>query len=272
MVTKMLNKLALGITLCLFSIITNAEECTLDKNSLGADYLITKTALTTSKVNQSQFTLWRLNNYVAHENKASKITDIWDKGPTGKLKPSRYFDEYNRGIEYQPEDINQGKGDSNWEIKKQLVDTTLFENLQLVKETGKGCSLEQHYTKKDAQKQQRTTLIWLPKLALVKRYEEANSETVIRWNLEKVTHDSADVNAAFEKRQQYATTDFIDIGDNESDPFLLKMINLGFVEHNETGFYDTQGNSLSGDHSGHNHSGHSHGAKNNHSNHTGHHH
>ena len=40
----------------------------------------------------------------------------------------------------------------------------------------------------------------------------------------------------------YGTTDYTNIGDNESDPFLISMINLGFIEDHAHGFYDSKGN------------------------------
>ncbi len=44
-------------------------------------------------------------------------------------------------------------------------------------------------------------------------------------------------------------TDCADIGDNESDPFLLKMINQVDIEHGSAGFYDSKRMSLDASHS-----------------------
>jgi hypothetical protein len=49
----------------------------------------------------------------------------------------------------------------------------------------------------------------------------------------------------------YDATDFADIGDNESDPFFRKMINLGFITHNEANIIDAHGNNLELAHSRH---------------------
>jgi len=55
----------------------------------------------------------------------------------------------------------------------------------------------------------------------------------------------------FRIRGSYQTTDYADIGDNESDPFLLKMMNLGFIKHGASGFYDAQGHALKKRHNHH---------------------
>lgn len=243
-----------------------AETCQINPAMLGAKYTIKKESLSSKQTHTSTFTLWRKNNYVAHENTNTGITDVWDKGATGRLKPTRYFDHYSRGIEYQPEDVNQGKGDNNWKIKFQLVDNHLFSKVEEIQkpasDTSTGCLSEQHFTSQPASHSQGTNvqLTWLPNIHLVKLYQEETPTTRITWTLEQLIEDKTVINNAFSSREAYATTDFIDIGDNESDPFLQKMINLGFIEHTETGFYDAAGNSLSGDHStGHgNHHGHNH--------------
>jgi hypothetical protein len=56
--------------------------------------------------------------------------------------------------------------------------------------------------------------------------------------------------AAFALRDDYRTIDYADIGDSEDDPFVRKMIRMGFVSHGASGFYDEHGHALDG---GHNH-------------------
>ena len=57
-------------------------------------------------------------------------------------------------------------------------------------------------------------------------------------------HNQQKVQVEFAKWDNYQTTDYADIGDNESDPFLAKMINLGFVEHGASGFYHADGSPI----------------------------
>ena len=49
---------------------------------------------------------------------------------------------------------------------------------------------------------------------------------------------------------RYQTTDYADVGDNESDPMLAKMIKLGFISHGASGFYHADGTQIE---SGHHH-------------------
>jgi hypothetical protein len=49
----------------------------------------------------------------------------------------------------------------------------------------------------------------------------------------------------------------VDIGDNEADPFLIKMINLGYIDHAPQAVYDANGNNIAQPAHSHEH-GHSH--------------
>ncbi len=71
------------------------------------------------------------------------------------------------------------------------------------------------------------------------------SSVISRWVLVSLESDEDKVGDRFAAWDSHDTTDFADIGDNESDPFLLKMINLGFISHGASGFYDASGNMIS---------------------------
>ncbi len=43
-------------------------------------------------------------------------------------------------------------------------------------------------------------------------------------------------------------TDYSDVGDNESDPFVRKMINMGFVSLGTLGVYNLNGQVIDGVH------------------------
>jgi len=55
--------------------------------------------------------------------------------------------------------------------------------------------------------------------------------------------------------QNYQDIDFADVGDSESDPFIAKMINQGFIEHGSSGFYSSEGHAIEaqGGHGSHSH-------------------
>lgn len=68
---------------------------------------------------------------------------------------------------------------------------------------------------------------------------------ISRWVLVGLETDQAIIKDRFAAWDSHETTDFADIGDNESDPFLMRMITLGFISHGASGFYDASGNMIS---------------------------
>jgi len=227
----------------------NATECEIDSNTLGANYQVTTTK--GEAHHSKQLNLWRHGNEVAHQHPDTQITEIWNRIRTGQLRPVRYFDQHQRGIEYAPGEVNNGKGESDWSLKSQLVSDRLLQAMSLTKTENSGCDLSETYVLKKHDRELK--LVWLPELKLVKTFTEKNLDTTTTWELNQVVMDEVEIKQMFTSRGHFQTTDFADIGDNESDLFLLQMINLGFVDHAASGIYDTQGNSLGGGSHGHAH-------------------
>lgn len=122
--------------------------------------------------------------------------------------------------------------------------------MQKIKTKDSGCDLVENYVFSNDAVQ--ITLDWLPELQLIKSYSEKSETGRILWKLQQVIHDAERVKQAFKVRSNYPTTDYADIGDNESDPFLLlKMINLGHLDHSHSGFYNNQGQAIGGHHHSH---------------------
>ena len=67
------------------------------------------------------------------------------------------------------------------------------------------------------------------------------------WTLTNADYE-ADVSNFFAKRVDYQATDYADIGDDHTDPFLTKMVTQGFIEAGASGFYDQHGRALKGEH------------------------
>ena len=187
--------------------------------------------------------LLRNGHQIAIRYPAKNITEVWDQAANNKLHLIRYFDAYERGIEYQPEEI---QGDHDWSLKRQLVSNQLIGEMTLRKTRGEGCDTLEYYVKKD--EKAKLSLAWLPAQALLKRFEVKSNHSRTDWKLLEVRHDEKVINAEFAHLASLYTTDYIDIGDNESDPFLLKMINLGFVTHGASGFYDSEGHDIGSQH------------------------
>lgn len=220
-----------------------ATECSIDENNLGAEYQIKYLDEDGKPIQNKPFTIWRTAQTVLHVDAAKEITTQWYLSANKQLKKTRFFDHYQRGIEYQ-----QSKKVSNaqWQLKRSLVSKQALANMVLIKTTGLGCEQVEHYQKTTST--ENIEITWLPQQKLIKNMKIKNKNTDILWSLVQVYNDEQVLDKVMDKVANYQTTDFADIGDNEADPFLAKMINLGFVEHGSSGFYDSQGNSIENKH------------------------
>lgn len=192
--------------------------------------------------------LWRAGNQVALQYPQSDITELWEPVKPGRLHLTRYFDQYGRGIEYQSTEI---KGEQDWSVKRQLVSDHLISSMTLQQTLGRGCAMEQHYSLVQGGK--RMELSWLPQQQLVKRFRVTEDTLTRTWLLTGHESQAQPITQRFAELSGFDTTDYADVGDSESDPFLKKMINLGFIEHGATGFYDADGHVLEGGHQHHVH-------------------
>lgn len=190
-------------------------------------------------------TLVRSPDQVAYRYQATAITELWEQTPGGRLRLVRNFDQHRRGIEYQPVEI---KGSHDWGTKQHLLSRQLRDELKLVSVSGSRCDRIEHY--QGSREHQTFSLDWHTRLQLPQVFvvEEQQGKKRQRWELVEVTTEETRVAGVFDSLSHYQTTDYADVGDNESDPFLMKMINLGFVEHGNQGFYDADGESLDGGH------------------------
>lgn len=211
----------------------------------GAKYKITTTK-PESKTQIKQMNLWRNENQVAHQYSDSHITELWELTSNGRVRLVRYFEQHQRGIEYQPDEIKIKNKINTWERKQQLIANAQLKTMQLQSTQGEDCNKLENYSLTNDHKS--ITLQWLPYQRLVKLYQVQSEHQTITWELQQITSEKDKVTKVLATLSEYQTTDYADIGDNESDPFFTKMINLGFVEHGSSGFYDAQGNRLQGHH------------------------
>ena len=121
--------------------------------------------------------------------------------------------------------------------------------MKLVNTAGQGCDKVETYTQNHHG--QEVEVQWLPEYQLAKVIAVKGKKQSMVWSLTELNINSKEVFEQFAMWDNYHLTDYVDIGDNESDPFLAKMINMGFVQSGASGFYDSKGNQLSGH--GHHH-------------------
>lgn len=232
------------------SLNVSAETCDINANIIEAHYIIeTESNIKTkaSAGNQKmQLDLVRNNNQVAYVYPHNNVTDVWVKYPNNQVALNRYFEEQKRSIEYQPTEL---KRKVNWQTKYQLITPTQIKEMSFITKAGSGCYQQEEYqlTKEGIN----VRLTWLPQLNLLKRLQVTQNNYSKIWRLNNVESSLDNVNQFFANHYQYQSTDYSDIGDNESDPFLVKMINLGFIDHTPKGFYNSQGDNISPDHHRH---------------------
>lgn len=207
-----------------------AAGCKVGSDALGVEYRIEKRDLRGELRSSTPLTLWRLDSEVAHERPAQGLTDVWNRLPDGRLRPVRYFDEYRHGIEYQPGDIPLS---DNWSKQSQLLSDEALSAMRLVATHGEGCYRTERYER--ALREGKLEVLWNPALKLLVRLDRSHAGGTTTLVTQALTTDRERVRQAMLSRADYQTTDFADIGDNESDPFLKRMIRLGFVSHHEGG-------------------------------------
>lgn len=201
-------------------------------------------------VKKTQVTLVRNHHQVAYRYHATAVTELWEQTSTGQLRLVRNFDQHQRGIEYQPAEI---RGAHDWAAKRHLISPELFSATQVGKqgaitESGEDCTLLQTFKGKAGASA--FDIVWQTSIELPKVFSLSDRDGHLksRWTLKRIEHDVTQVDAVLAELSHYQTTDFADIGDNESDPFLMQMINLGFVEHGHSGHYDANGHSMGSAH------------------------
>ncbi len=228
----------------LLIISTDFVMASCDNVILGAKYKITTTQLNGKIKNINKLTLWRNGNQVAHAYENAGITEVWERLKNGQLRLIKYFDEYKQGIEYEPNEINIKHNIASWQLKKQLIPPSLLNNMRLVANFKKGCDARQQYENK----KNKITLRWLVNYKLVEKLKIRNDNEILSWKLIEIIEDSAQVKNVFTSHAKYKMTDYADVGDNEADPFLSKMINMGFVSHSASGIVNQNGQMIEGAH------------------------
>lgn len=185
-------------------------------------------------------TLLRHQNQVAirrSEHHGESVTELWTQLPNQRITMTRFFDNHERGIEYQANEIKA----PDWSQLEQLIDDRQIERMTLITASQDNCNKTETYSHQDAKASM--TLVWLPQQRLIKQLT-VSAQGITR-TLDLVHHTSSNrIEERLATLDGYQTTDYADIGDNENDSFLSKMIRLGFVSHGATGFYDADGHAI----------------------------
>ncbi|WP_448567992.1 hypothetical protein [Thalassotalea ganghwensis] len=212
------------VLLCfLASNFTWAEQCTFNPDVVSVTYQKKTTDKELQTTAIEDFTLVRHNNSVAHVNSALAQINMWHKVKNNKVMFTRYFSDVKQAIEYQPAEV---KGQFNFTDKFQMLPQAFIKQLELVEENKIGCNTEQTFRSRNGK--QRIELVWLKELKLLKRLTigKGSKETV--WRQQELFINAERVTQFYKALADYNVTDYADIGDNENNPVLAKMIYQGF--------------------------------------------
>jgi len=238
---KITAMIPLSITSVLFCSLFQAKvhaqtDCDVDFSTLAANYQLTTIRKSNSIAPEyQQLRLWRRNREVAHEHPEINITKAWNLLTNDMIRPVQYFDTHQRAVEYSPGALNSGAGENSWSNKHSLISNQQKILMHLDRIEGEGCDKREYLslTKNGIH----YSLVWSVAKALPLTYKEVSASKEFRLTLSSTNANAVVVNDFFSSLASYQTTDYADIGDNESDPFLLSMINLGFVKQGASGVF-----------------------------------
>lgn len=214
---------------CLLSAAQAVGDCDTNPDRLGARYEIVEKNARSGETHRWHFTLWRRDALVAHQDEERRQIDVWSRSNGKTAYLVRYFDEFERGIEYQPSATRHAAGDEAWSKSRQLVSNGTLAAMELRSTRGKGCEREQRLRR--VEKSGTLKLRWLVNLQLPSRMNWSGEDGKTEWTLLEIVESPQALEAAFAGRENYRTVDYADIGDHEDDPLLMKMITLGFKDH-----------------------------------------
>ncbi|MCL1051256.1 hypothetical protein L2755_16730 [Shewanella abyssi] len=236
------------IALLINSSAVHAAQCqSLDSSHLSARYAVSNDHGVTKEI-----TLLRNHQQVIYQH-SPQTFELWNT----RGEYVRYFPSERRSVSYRKGDLLSLNMHFDFKQLNHLISpTTIAAMQQLPASSGKAvdavtdnCMTEQQY--QGQQKSHQLAIRWLDKLQLPKSFKLTNKSGSIQYELVEVKPLTE--NAFNALTAGYQDIDFADVGDNESDPFIAKMIHQGFIQHGSSGFYDSQGNQIQNGESGHQH-------------------
>lgn len=241
------------------------EACAMNPQTLKATYQVTTTK-GTKNASPTTLVLWRDGDKVAHQYPQTNITEMWYLVRNQHIKKVRYFDAHERAIEYQPNERIHGRVEKDFSYRYQLISDAVLARMVKLPSNGDAsvntCYTEVKMALEDSG--QHISLTWLPALRLIKDFEVTGNGITRAWKLTSLvpgeneysptknngqnTKQVIDIRGFFAKREAYQSTDYADIGDDHTDPFLTKMVHQGFIEAGASGFYHQDGQAIGGHH------------------------
>ena len=184
-------------------------------------------------------------------NPDRQIGEWWLLADAKRPRFHRLFGEQQRRIDYTTGDLRALGVNVNFDSIERFAMAPLLGRLK-AGEPLANCPAARHYSGEINGRHYQ--IHWHPEFKLPLLLEIGKGEQRRRWQATAML-DAATVDGRFGQWQQFRPTDFADIGDMETDPFLAKLITQGFVEHAHPTAYHSDGSVISSnaDHAGHAH-------------------
>ncbi|WP_131668349.1 hypothetical protein [Psychrobacter pygoscelis] len=183
------------------------------------------------KVASYPFTFYRDATHALYVYPDEGLADLWTLTQNNQLELSRNFSTAKRAIEYTSADLRNVHNREHWDKLFGVID---LQGESPVSQQSADCKSIATY--KDAHKDIRYyNRLKLPASMTFTNGDKRQTYTLKAWAY------SHELQQKLKIYRRYDAMDFADIGDNEADPFVSKMITMGFIEHAEPSHTGDQG-------------------------------
>ena len=174
---------------------------------------------------------WRRENRVAYEYPERGISEVWLRNKKGQLSFQRWFMHEERIIVYEFGDLRSVGKETQWQRVEQPFNLDELEQLKTAGQLKYHCLPAARYRgkRRDGDHVEVVRLQANGAIAAI-AIDSINGSVKTRLTELK---PAGEVAVFFASASDYRSTDFADVGDEEADPFISRLIAFGFVEHRE---------------------------------------
>ncbi|MCL1090697.1 hypothetical protein L2744_14060 [Shewanella profunda] len=217
-----------------------------DCPTLIAEHLKVQYQVTNGKGQQWEMTLIRNGQDFIIQRDAATF-EQW----TSHGEYVRYFPVEKRSVTYRKGDLRALNVQHDRDQLYHVVSPKLQTHMVKTQVQQLGCFETQGFAGKVNGLE--SQLLWIDTIGLPYQFTLGATQPNLDYKLVIVEPFSGDAYSAL--TQDFQDIDFADVGDSESDPFIAKMINQGFIEHGSSGFYNSEGQAIEaqGGHGNHSH-------------------
>jgi hypothetical protein len=176
--------------------------------------------------------LWRSENEVETQEVGQSDAEAWERNPRGQITYYRVFHPEKRVIEYLPTDLAMKKNKPQWDRLCSIVSPEVLSQLT---KAGEEQVLGRRAVRYEGDVAgARMIVLWLEAEQLPALLKETRGDHVSTITLKEL-HELGAAPWPHGLRKDYATIDFADLGDKESDPGLKEMLKRVGRSHGEHG-------------------------------------